>query len=146
MLEEVSQYFDQIFPDLKAKINEFMKNSNKMAITEPTKSISSEGKQYKKTRNHEERKKLYNNAANKNIVDVAQSLGMVLKGRSSELYWEEHDSFKFNQKQNYFYWNSQRIGGGPIQLVRLIEKCTVAEAVDYLQNLDVSVFDASKIP
>ncbi|ENZ9221956.1 LPD1 domain-containing protein [Enterococcus hirae] len=146
MLEEVSQYFDQIFPGLKAKINEFMKNSNKMAITEPTKSISSEGKQYKKTRNHEERKKLYNNAANKNIVDVAQSLGMVLKGRSSELYWEEHDSFKFNQKQNYFYWNSQRIGGGPIQLVRLIEKCTVAEAVDYLQNLDVSVFDASKIP
>ncbi|HHE2623607.1 TPA: LPD1 domain-containing protein, partial [Enterococcus faecium] len=146
MLEEVSQYFDQIFPDLKAKINEFMKNSNKMAITEPTKSISSEGKQYKKTRNHEERKKLYNIAANKNIVDVAQSLGMVLKGRSSELYWEEHDSFKFNQKQNYFYWNSQRIGGGPIQLVRLIEKCTVAEAVDYLQNLDVSVFDVSKIP
>ncbi|HIB1912261.1 TPA: LPD1 domain-containing protein, partial [Enterococcus faecium] len=59
MLEEVSQYFDQIFPDLKAKINEFMKNSNKMAITEPTKSISSEGQQYKKARNHEERKKLY---------------------------------------------------------------------------------------
>ncbi|EOS7796501.1 DUF3991 domain-containing protein [Enterococcus hirae] len=146
MLEEVSHYFDQIFPDLKTKINEFMKNSNEMVITEPTKSISSEGKQYKKIRNHEERKKLYNNAANKNIVDVAQSLGMGLKGRRSELYWEEHDSFKFNQKQNYFYWNSQRIGGGPIQLVRLIKKCTVAEAVDYLQDLDVSVFDASKIP
>ncbi|MEZ1268778.1 LPD1 domain-containing protein [Enterococcus faecium] len=146
MREEISLYFDQVFPDLKAKINEFMKNSNKKIVNEPKKSISSEGQQYKKARNHEERKKLYNNAANKNIVDVAESLGMVLRGRKSGLYWEEHDSFRFDQRQNYFYWNSQRIGGGPIQLVRLIKKCTTSQAVDYLQNLNESVFDVSKIP
>ncbi|MCZ2310489.1 DUF3991 domain-containing protein, partial [Enterococcus faecium] len=146
MREEISLFFDRIFPDLKAKINEFMKNSNKKTVKEPNKSISSEGQQYKKARNHEERKKLYKIAANKNIVDVAESLGMVLRGRKSGLYWEEHDSFRFDQRQNYFYWNSQRIGGGPIQLVRLIKKCTTSQAVDYLQNLNESVFDVSKIP
>lgn len=146
MREEISLFFDQVFPDLKAKINEFMQNSNKKIVKEPNKSLSSEGQQYKKARNHEERKKLYKIAANKNIVDVAESLGMVLGGRKSGLYWEEHDSFRFDQRQNYFYWNSQRIGGGPIQLVRLIKKCTTSQAVDYLQNLNESVFDVSKIP
>ncbi|EGO9937554.1 DUF3991 domain-containing protein, partial [Enterococcus faecium] len=146
MREEISLFFDQVFPDLKAKINEFMKNSNKKTVKEPNESLSSEGQQYKKARNHEERKKLYKIAANKNIVDVAESLGMVLGGRKSGLYWEEHDSFRFDQRQNYFYWNSQRIGGGPIQLVRLIKKCTTSQAVDYLQNLNESVFDVSKIP
>lgn len=88
-------------------------------------------------KSHADRQKLLDEAKNKSIIEVAQSLGMKLKHTGKEYYWEEHDSLKFNVKKNYFYWNSRRIGGGTIKLVETINNFEFKEALKYLTGIDV---------
>ncbi|HEY0221635.1 MAG TPA: zinc peptidase [Lactovum miscens] len=89
-------------------------------------------------RSHADRQKLLDEAISKNILEVAGKLGMDVVHKSGTYYWSEHDSLKFNVEKNYFFWNSRRIGGGPIQLVELIKECERKEALKFLTGIDVS--------
>lgn len=92
-------------------------------------------------RTHEQRLKAIEEANKKNIVEVAQSLGMGLINQGQSYTWNEHDSFVITPRKNAFYWNSESIGGGVIQLVKLIKKCENKEAIDYLNNMEVGTFE-----
>lgn len=76
--------------------------------------------QTRKLSSHSERKKLREDANNKNIIEVAQQLGMTLERIGKDYQWKEHDSLKFDTRKNYFYWNAQGFGGGPIKLAQTL--------------------------
>ncbi|PQD00992.1 hypothetical protein CUM80_13735, partial [Enterococcus faecalis] len=116
-----------------------------VTVTEPIQSKSKEGGR-PMTRTHKEREEAWQKANSKNILDVAESLGMGLERSGGSYTWSEHDSFVVTPKRNSFYWNSRQVGGGPIQMVQAVKECSLAQAVDYLQELDVKAFDASKEP
>lgn len=88
-------------------------------------------------RSHEERQKLLQEAKGKNIVDVAVSLGMGLVREGKSFSWDQHDSFVIDTRRNYFYWNSEGVGGDSIKLVQLIKECSFNEAVSYLTGSEI---------
>lgn len=88
---------------------------------------------------HSKRQNAVELAKSKNIIDVAISLGMGLDRSGKNFTWDQHDSFMFDTRKNYFYWNSQRFGGGPIQLVKAIKNVSFKEAVNYLNGTDIKV-------
>ena len=117
----------------------------KITLMEPIQSKTKEGGR-PMTRTHKEREEAWQKANSKSILDVAASLGMRLERSGGSYTWSEHDSFVLTPKRNSFYWNSRQVGGGPIQMVQAVKECSLAQAVDYLQELDVKAFDASKEP
>ena len=103
--------------------------------------------QTRKLTSHSERKRLTKEAHNKNIVEVAQSLGMILERSSgTEFKWKEHKSLKIESKKNYFYWNSRKFGGDAIKLVETMMECTFKEAVNFLTGHEFKSFDKTLIP
>lgn len=153
MRAQVTNYFDQRFPLIKEQIQSLQNKEvqaivsplKEATVTEQTKSKTKEGGK-PMVRTHKEREEAWQKANSKNILDVAASLGMGLERSGSSYTWSEHDSFVLTPKRNSFYWNSRMTGGGPIQMVQAVKECSVAQAVDYLQELDVKAFDASKEP
>ncbi|KAJ85626.1 LPD1 domain-containing protein [Enterococcus faecalis] len=147
MREDLHAYFDEAFPQLKENITKMSRIEEKQTTVE-SKKEGSKNKERKgnMARTHEEREAAWNTANTRSILDVASSLGIHLKKSGQSYTWTEHDSFVITPRRNAFYWNSRFIGGGPIQLVQLIKDCGIGQAVDYLQELDANVFDASKIP
>lgn len=91
---------------------------------------------------HKERVKALEEAEKKDIVDVAQSLGMGLIKQGNNYLWDEHDSFVFNTRKNLFYWNSRQKGGGAIQLVQIVKECSYKEAISYLNQMELGTFEA----
>ncbi|MFW0731018.1 toprim domain-containing protein [Enterococcus raffinosus] len=89
-------------------------------------------------RSHADRQKLVQEAHEKNIVDVAVSLGMGLVREGRNYCWDQHDSFVINTKKNAFYWNSQGFGGDPIKLVQTMTDCSYKEAVKYLTGSEIA--------
>ena len=89
-------------------------------------------------RSHSERQKLVQEAHEKNIVDVAVSLGMGLVREGRNFSWDQHDSFMINTKKNAFYWNSQGFGGDPIKLVQTMTDCSYKAAVNYLTGSEIA--------
>lgn len=89
---------------------------------------------------HEQRQTALEIATTKQIVDVAQSLGMDLVKNGKHYIWSEHDSFVLTPKKNLFYWNSQQRGGGTIQLVQLMKECSYKDAVHYLNTIASETF------
>ena len=102
--------------------------------------------QTRKLSSHSERKQLLNEARSKNIVEVAQQLGMVLERVGKDYQWKEHDSLKFDTRKNYFYWNAQGVGGDPIKLVETIMECSFKEAINFLTGHEIKAFDETLIP
>lgn len=95
---------------------------------------------------HSERKTLREEAHNKNIVEVAQQLGMSLERIGKDYQWKEHDSLKIDTRKNYFYWNAQGFGGDPIKLAQTIMECSYGEAVRFLTGKEISKFDKALVP
>ncbi|WP_164549974.1 LPD1 domain-containing protein [Enterococcus faecalis] len=153
MRNQIVNYFDQHFPLIKQQIQLLqdkeaqaaVSSLKEVTVTEPIQSKSKEGGR-PMTRTHKEREEAWQKANSKNILDVAESLGMGLERSGGSYTWSEHDSFVLTPKRNSFYWNSRQVGGGPIQMVQAVKECSLAQAVDYLQELDVKAFDASKEP
>ena len=151
MRNQVTHYFDQRFPLIKEQIQSLQDKEAQVTVspvkeatvTEQTQSKAKEGGR-PMVRTHKEREEAWQKANSKSILDVATSLGMGLERSGSSYTWSEHDSFVLTPKRNSFYWNSRMTGGGPIQMVQAVKECSVAQAVDYLQELDVKAFDASK--
>ncbi|MFG5464399.1 LPD1 domain-containing protein [Enterococcus faecalis] len=153
MRAQVTTYFDQRFPLIKEQIQSLQDKEAQVTVSPlkeaaVTKQRQSKSKEGGKTmaRTHKEREEAWQKANSKSILDVAASLGMGLERSGSSYTWAEHDSFVLTPKRNSFYWNSRMTGGGPIQMVQAVKECSVAQAVDYLQELDVKAFDASKEP
>lgn len=94
--------------------------------------------QKKNLMSYKKKEKLIHLAVQKDIVNVAKSLGMELIKKGNIYIWKEHDSFVLDTKKNFFYWNSQGFGGNTIKLVELIKECSFKEAISFLteQNIE----------
>lgn len=95
---------------------------------------------------HKERLEALSIAQKKDILNVADSLGMSLIKQGRSYIWAEHDSFVITPHKNLFYWNSRQVGGGAIQLVQLIKDCSYKEAVVYLNETELKSFTDTFIP
>lgn len=148
MRKDFQVYFDNTFPQIKKNIENLREKEDKKETKRSSKEplIQKEQKRRSVRRTHKEREEAWQNANSKSILDVAASLGMGLERSGGSYTWSEHDSFVITPKRNSFYWNSRQVGGGPIQMVQAVKECSLAQAVDYLQELDVKAFDASKEP
>ena len=90
-------------------------------------------------------KQRLNVAKNRNILDVAQALGMNLEKRGGTYVWSEHDSLVIFPKKNNFKWFSQDIQGDPITLVQQVKNAEFKEALNFLNDPSLTSFDATKI-
>ena len=69
------------------------------------------------------------------ILEVARSLGMEMKRKSSrEYYWAEHDSFKIDTVKNTWHWYSQNLFGDTINLVQQMQNVSYKEAMVFLET------------
>ncbi|WP_285023584.1 toprim domain-containing protein [Lactococcus garvieae] len=103
---------------------------------------------------HKERKRLAQEAKNKDIFAVAQQLGMKVQ-RDGSAEWDGHTTFWLDRKKNRFQWYSQGLWGDPTTLVSVIQfgarsvedyKTNYTKSIAYLTNTEVPQFDQSKIP
>ncbi|MDZ5599681.1 PBECR4 domain-containing protein [Enterococcus cecorum] len=84
-------------------------------------------------------------AKNRNILDVAQALGMNLEKRGGTYVWSEHDSLVIFPKKNNFKWFSQDVQGDPITLVEQVKNVEFKEALNFLNDPSLTSFDATKV-
>ena len=70
------------------------------------------------------------------ILEVARSLGMEMKRKSSrEYYWAEHDSFKIDTVKNTWHWYSQADKyGDTINLVQEMRNVSYKDAMVFLET------------
>lgn len=88
-------------------------------------------------------------AKQKNILEVAHSLGMELIREGRNYCWAEHKSFKINPERNYFSWFSKGnefLGQDVIKMVEVVNHMSFKEALKYLLEAEVGAFDVSKVP
>ena len=88
---------------------------------------------------YKKRQELIQEAVQKDIVNVAEMLGMDLIRNGNNYIWREHDSFVLDVRKNIFYWNSQGFGGNTIKLVELIKECSFKEAISFLTEQELKV-------
>ncbi|WP_430608601.1 hypothetical protein [Enterococcus sp. DIV1304_2] len=88
-------------------------------------------------------------AKQKNILDVASSLGLELKRAGHQYVWIEHPSFKIHPRKNTFSWYSkgnELRNQDVIKMVEVINNMSFKEALHYLLETEAGVFDGAKIP
>ncbi|MFK4944546.1 PBECR4 domain-containing protein [Lactococcus garvieae] len=100
------------------------------------------------TKTYKKMEELTEKAKTKDIVSVAESLGIKLTrtGQSYKGEWAGHDSFSFNPRKNTFDWYGRGLHGDAIDLVKTIKDLNFKGAVAYLNEIDVDSFDKSKLP
>ena len=73
------------------------------------------------------------------IADMLSHMGFPDKHRGDMYYspfrQESTPSFHINRRCNIWYDHGAGVGGGVLDLVRLLLKCTVREAFDYLSSI-----------
>ena len=88
-------------------------------------------------------------AKQKNILDVASTLGLELKRVGRQYVWVEHPSFKINPAKNNFSWYSHGNdlrNKDVITMVEVINNMSFKEALHYLLETEAGTFDFSKVP
>lgn len=88
-------------------------------------------------------------AKQKNILDVASSLGLELKRVGRYYAWVEHPSFRINPDKNNFSWYShgkELRNQDVIKMVEVVNNMSFKEALHYLLEAEVSTFDITKVP
>lgn len=88
-------------------------------------------------------------AKQKNILDVASTLGLELKRVGRQYVWVEHPSFKINPAKNNFSWYSHGTelrNKDVITMVEVINNMSFKEALQYLLETEAGTFDFSKVP
>lgn len=100
------------------------------------------------TKTYKKMEELTEKAKSKDIISVAESLGIKLTrtGQSFKGEWAGHDSFSFNPRKNTFDWYGRGLHGDSIDLVKTIKDVNFKGAVAYLNEIDVESFDLSKLP
>ena len=94
---------------------------------------------------YKKRQELIQEAVQKDIVNVAEMLGMDLIRNGNNYIWREHDSFVLDVRKNIFYWNSQGFGGNTIKLVELIKECSFKEAISFLTDQEIKIRRQEKV-
>lgn len=94
---------------------------------------------------YKKRQDLIQEAIKKDIVNVAEMLGMDLIRKGNIYIWKEHDSFVLDTRKNIFYWNSQGFGGNAIKLVELIKECSFKEAISFLTDQEIKIRKQEKV-
>lgn len=100
------------------------------------------------TKTYKKMEELTEKAKSKDIISVAENLGIKLTrtGQSFKGEWAGHDSFSFNPRKNTFDWYGRGLHGDSINLVKTIKDVNFKGAVAYLNEIDVDSFDKSKLP
>lgn len=82
----------------------------------------------------------------RDILAVAQSLGIELVSDKGNYYWEAEPSFMIDTRSKTFSWKDKDIHrGDAVGLVENVKGVTFAEAVRYLNAAEIASFDRSKI-
>lgn len=77
-------------------------------------------------------------AKERNILDVAEALGIELQRKGRIIMGVEHDSMVMYPNTNTFKWFSQDIGGDVISFVQTFSDKSFKEAIDYLNTADLT--------
>ena len=89
------------------------------------------------------RKERVDLARSRDILDVAEQLGMELEGAGRDYRWKEHDSLVITPNKNVWKWFSRDQGGDVIALVETIKEINFNQAIDYLNDGVFKIFDSS---
>ncbi len=85
-------------------------------------------------------------ARDRNILEVAQELGMSLQQKGQTYTWTEHDSLVIFPGTNTYSWFSKGENGkNSLDLVQSIKGLDFKTAVMYLNSAKLSEFDESKV-
>ncbi len=85
-------------------------------------------------------------ARDRNILEVAQELGMSLQQKGQTYTWTEHDSLVVFPGTNTYSWFSKGENGkNSLDLVQSIKGMDFKTAVMYLNSAELSEFDESKV-
>lgn len=89
------------------------------------------------------RKERVDLARSRDILDVAEQLGMELERAGRDYRWKEHDSLVITPNKNVWKWFSRDQGGYVIALVETIKEINFNQAIDYLNDGVFKTFDYS---
>lgn len=89
------------------------------------------------------RKERVDLARSRDILDVAEQLGMELERAGRDYRWKEHDSLVITPNKNVWKWFSRDQGGDVIALVETIKEINFNQAIDYLNDGVFKIFDSS---
>lgn len=89
------------------------------------------------------RKERVDLARSRDILDVAEQLGMELERAGRDYRWKEHDSLVITPNKNVWKWFSRDRGGDVIALVETIKEINFNQAIDYLNDGVFKTFDSS---
>jgi len=89
------------------------------------------------------RKERVDLARSRDILDVAEQLGMELERAGRDYRWKEHDSLVITPNKNVWKWFSRDQGGDVIALVETIKEINFNQAIDYLNDGVFKTFDSS---
>lgn len=89
------------------------------------------------------RKERVDLARSRDILDVAEQLGMELERAGRDYRWKEHDSLVITPNKNVWKWFSRDQGGDVIALVETIKEINFNQAIDYLNDGVFKKFDSS---
>lgn len=82
----------------------------------------------------------------RDILAVAQDLGIELVSDKGNYYWEAEPSFMIDTRSKTFSWKDKDIHrGDAVELVENVKGITFAEAVRYLNAAEIASFDRNKI-
>lgn len=85
-------------------------------------------------------------ARERNILEVAQNLGMDLIKEGQTYRWKEHDSLViFPQNNTYSWFSLNKMGQNPIDLAQEIGGMDFKTSVTYLNSSNLEEFDSSKL-
>lgn len=130
---------------IKYRLNNGQVTSNETQEVPPEKKTDTKKKP---TRNLPKRvtKEQIAAARDRNILEVAQELGMSLQQKGQTYTWTEHDSLVIFPGTNTYSWFSKGGNGkNSLDLVQSIKGMDFKTAVMYLNSAELSEFDESKV-
>ncbi|WP_326516078.1 PBECR4 domain-containing protein [Ligilactobacillus murinus] len=130
---------------IKYRLNNGQVTSNETQEVPPEKKTDTKKKP---TRNLPKRvtKEQIAAARDRNILEVAQELGMSLQQKGQTYTWTEHDSLVIFPGTNTYSWFSKGENGkNSLDLVQSIKGMDFKTAVMYLNSAELSEFDESKV-
>ena len=163
MRVELNEYFDLHFPNYKEnilkfnaisvespqimkqaeKIDDQVKNGKTNEQTVVAADVEADKVATRKKDKTFEEKLAY--AKNRNILDVANSLGMDLVKTGRTYKWVEHDSLTIFPNTNTFKWFSKDMQGDVISLVSQIKELKFKDAVSFLNDPNLQEVDPSSL-
>lgn len=91
------------------------------------------------------RKELRDLAKSRDIVEVAESMGMELFRSGKDYRWKDHDSLVISPNNGLWNWYSQHKGGDVISLVETIKEINFNQAIDYITTGNYSQQSAKPV-